>query len=243
MSDLTGLLLLKSDGKMENQGTGFILKIRRQTNSSCPCPLKHDEVTTEHAIVTVSTAYHVFKRSEKNYQITYDQANEIWKSCQRELKLGYNDINRSEDQLLIKFITHDTDTIGRLEGSLSKYQSGLVEAYELSKIYKNDDLVIIVGHPHIWAKRISIGVLADHEGDPKKKVLKEIRGHQTWCQYTYNAVTCNGSSGSPVFKWGQPISGVGFWFGHPHNHSKGIYDYDDCATSFGESTIGVENIV
>ncbi|KAK0068978.1 acidic repeat-containing protein-like isoform X2 [Biomphalaria pfeifferi] len=109
-------------------------------------------------------------------------------------------------------------------------------------MYKDVNLVVIFGHPHQWAKRMSVGKTRDFISAPKRKILKEVRSNQIWSLYSYGNATCEGSSGSPIFIWGQPISGLGYWFGHPHNHSGNQIDEDE-GVYIGKSTIGVEHIV
>ncbi|KAK0043887.1 acidic repeat-containing protein-like isoform X2 [Biomphalaria pfeifferi] len=266
MSKLTGLLLIMSENESETySGTGFILKLRRQTNCPCPCPDQqgHNGDHQEHAIVTVSTAYHVFNKENKNSKRRYEKINEIWSKYKTELKLCYGkgeatldqiqqstrfptlyghkliemdkDLDYDCDWCAVECVTHDTTLIKRLERTLSRYQSGLKKLYHLSLMnYKDVDMVVIVGYPHNWSLRFSFG----NTECPNKEELKVIRSNQLWCRYYYDNLTCKGSSGSPIFKWGQPTSGFGYWFGHSHNHAEGYPEEKG-----GKSTIGVENIV
>ncbi|KAH9525832.1 hypothetical protein Btru_002497 [Bulinus truncatus] len=268
MSDLTCLLILKSNKRVKYCGAGFVLKIKMKTDSQCPCPRQHEHVQTDHAIVTVSTAYHVFNTMEGR-QVTYEKAYEIWGKYKQEVYLDYNgpdrqlqdflncedlptlyghrlietdkDLDLDSDWCAAEFVTHHPSVIDRLVGTVSEYQSELAKLYKMSLDYGDLGLVVIIGHSHCWAKRISVGRTWEFETGKHKEVLKEIRDHQTWCRYYYDALTCPGSSGSPIFKWGQPISGFGYWFGHPHNHCEG--DSDEDGTPLGRSTIGVEHKV
>ncbi|XP_055862275.1 uncharacterized protein LOC129922062 [Biomphalaria glabrata] len=267
MSDLTGLILIMSQNHVKHYGTGFIVKIRRQINGQCPCPDQesHNELCTEHAIVTVSTAYHIFSGENETDVRRYKEIDGIWNEYKTQLKLYYNgdedksleeikectkfptlyghkliemdkDLDYDCDWCAIECVTHDTKLIKKLEGTLSQYQSGLKELYNLSLTkYTDVDMVVIIGHPHNWSLRFSFG----NTVCPNKEELKVIRSNQLWCRYYYDNLTCKGSSGSPIFKWGQSMSGFGYWFGHSHNHSEGNNEDE----KGGKSTIGVENIV
>ncbi|KAI8739292.1 acidic repeat-containing protein isoform X2 [Biomphalaria glabrata] len=260
MSDLTGcLLIMTRDGEtVKNTGTGFVVKIRKE---DCHCPDQQgpSEGQTRHAIVTISTAYHVFKEGDQMPNPRYAQVSQAWGSYKAAFILDYNgeskktmELNNSSfpklygyrlieldkepdldcDWCAIECLTHESDLVESLEGKLSKYQAGLAELYQKSlTVYKDVNLLVIIGHPHNWSKRISIG-----KTTTAKEELRVVRSNQIWCRYYYDSLTCKGSSGAPIFKWGQPISGFGHWFGHPHNHV-GKFGLG------GKSTIGVENII
>ncbi|KAK6967438.1 hypothetical protein BgiMline_027254 [Biomphalaria glabrata] len=140
--------------------------------------------------------------------------------------------------------------VDTLEAYLEDYKTKQKEIYDLVKNnkIKNDNLVIIVGHPHGLPKQVSVGRhFQDLKDEPKK-----VRNSQLWCRYYYDAPTCASNSGSPVFIPGQPIAGFGFWFGHQHNHKRNvskkrfptIYEIAKTVNSdlkyLGMSSIGVE---
>ncbi|KAK0043880.1 acidic repeat-containing protein-like isoform X2 [Biomphalaria pfeifferi] len=154
------------------------------------------------------------------------------------------DLEFENDWCAFECVVDDSELIGKLENLVNDYQKLMAELYKKSqeRMYKDVNLVVIFGHPHQWAKRMSVGKTRDFASAPKRKILKEVRSNQIWCRYSYDNATCKGSSGSPIFIWGQPISGLGYWFGHPHNHSGNQLDKDE-GVYIGKSTIGVEHIV
>ncbi|KAK0066841.1 hypothetical protein Bpfe_003577 [Biomphalaria pfeifferi] len=79
-----------------------------------------------------------------------------------------------------------------------------------TKKYKSNRLVVIVSHPHCGAKKISIGHL---EGKNEIE-LNNQKGYQLF----YDTPTCKGSSGAPVYLYGQN------WFRVEYVHSGGTKD-------------------
>uniref|UniRef100_A0A2C9JU32 Peptidase S1 domain-containing protein n=1 Tax=Biomphalaria glabrata TaxID=6526 RepID=A0A2C9JU32_BIOGL len=154
------------------------------------------------------------------------------------------DLEFENDWCAFECVVDDPELIEKLENLVKKYQKLMAELYKKSQeqMYRDVNLVVIFGHPHQWAKRMSVGKTRDFASAPKRKILKEVRSNQIWCRYSYDNATCKGSSGSPIFIWGQPISGLGYWFGHPHNHSGNQIDEYE-GVYIGKSTIGVEHIV
>ncbi|KAI8739284.1 acidic repeat-containing protein isoform X2 [Biomphalaria glabrata] len=154
------------------------------------------------------------------------------------------DLEFENDWCAFECVVDDPELIEKLENLVKKYQKLMAELYKKSQeqMYRDVNLVVIFGHPHQWAKRMSVGKTRDFASAPKRKILKEVRSNQIWCRYSYDHATCKGSSGSPIFIWGQPISGLGYWFGHPHNHSGNQIDEYE-GVYIGKSTIGVEHIV
>lgn len=305
MSGLTGLLQILDKEDPYGPfyyGTGFIVRLKKYGD---------EESDDFYAIVTVSTAYHIFNDDERPDIPSYKKVNEIWSRFTIKFKLDYNqelnssEINRDREGIgsdksgdssgsdapglvaddtvsessssdseidkkdtLITFygsqlletdkdldyksdwcafeckITN-TSHIRIVEKRLSSYQSCMSQLYRKSKLHEDINLVVIIGHPHMKPKRISIGQHRKFKKSPEMEISKEVRSHQIWCRYSYDNVACNGISGAPVFIWGQPISGFGYWFGHPHNHSETTDDEDDDhqKVCVGKSTIGTENIV
>uniref|UniRef100_A0A2C9L362 Peptidase S1 domain-containing protein n=1 Tax=Biomphalaria glabrata TaxID=6526 RepID=A0A2C9L362_BIOGL len=289
MSDLTGIILLKkkSVDKLlwKYYGTGFIAKIERRTHF----PKEREPRNDQYAVVTISTAYHIFNEYEEG-TTSFDAIDEIWNdmdtyfipnytnddgsnasSVQNNVsdndstssdgtELGHLDYSKAligdrlietdkdlefeNDWCAFECVVDDPELIEKLETLVKDYQNLMSELYKKSQeqMYKDVNLVVIFGHPHQLAKRMSVGKTRDFASAPKRKILKEVRSNQIWCRYSYDNATCVGSSGSPIFIWGQPVSGLGYWFGHPHNHSG--YQPDEVEDVYiGKSTIGVEHIV
>ncbi|KAH9525851.1 hypothetical protein Btru_002561 [Bulinus truncatus] len=242
MGELTGMIQISKRGhKGFFPGTCFLQRIRTKQSG-------------QRAILTFTTVYHIFGyKGDSTYELTQELSENNTK-----VRLFYDDYG-TEDQhcVLDGFRLLETDKevdiqndwcaieceidnlnlIEKLEGLLKCFQEKQKEVYEMSqrpefKNHLDKKIVIIVGHPHGEPKQVSEGYWIE------KKIAKEVRNGQRWCKYIYEAPTCPGNSGSPVFIFGQHISGFGYWFGHSHNHKCGV-DYTD-VTCTGESSIGVE---
>ncbi|KAK0047528.1 acidic repeat-containing protein-like isoform X2 [Biomphalaria pfeifferi] len=254
MSALTGQIIVERDGRRV-VGSGFIHKIRRGTPTYCPCHVCLEKQETKkqvYGILTVTTVIHNFVKKlaeaiktrvfsenwdSKNTKVRlfYDEENEENKTFIYSYKLLETDkeIDIQSDWCSVECVTHDMKLVQELEAKLDKYMELQGEIYRKSKELSLNDLVIIIGHPHGGPKMISVGKNISIE------VLKEVRSYQKWCRYEYDNMTCHGSSGSPVFILGQPLCGFGYWFGHPHNHSKGLHE----KAKGGCSSVGVEDVV
>ncbi|KAK0047525.1 acidic repeat-containing protein-like isoform X2 [Biomphalaria pfeifferi] len=233
MAKLTGLIYTSGGG-----GTCFLQKIRRLVDEAGN--------STGRAVFTFTTAYHVFGAEDKllldwiTYKtkviLFYDERIEDFfneKKCPRLKECRLLDTDKEEgienDWCAIEcevdcskvFVTNNQEKnlVDTLESCLQIYKTQQKEIYELltnNTIRKN--LVIIVGHPHYRPKQVSVGRHYPSLKDEPKKV----RSGQLWCRYYYDAPTCIGNSGSPVFIPGQPIAGFGYWFGHQHNHKRNV---------------------
>ncbi|XP_055862107.1 uncharacterized protein LOC106074523 isoform X2 [Biomphalaria glabrata] len=257
MTSLTGMILVKQDDGTST-GSGFIHKIRRVSYGSCPCHicLQNKEVKKKvYAILTVTTVLHNF---DENWDVALESGvfSENWEPKNTTVRLfydsndeaheifiyGYNlletdkEINIHSDWCSVECVTHDMKLVQELETKLNKYMELQGEIYRKSKELSLNDLVIIVGHPHGGPKMISVG------SPTKVEILKEVRNYQKWCRYEYDNITCHGNSGSQIFILGQPLCGFGYWFGHPHNHSK-CFKVGSKEIKGGCSSVGVEHAV
>ncbi|KAK0043884.1 acidic repeat-containing protein-like isoform X2 [Biomphalaria pfeifferi] len=265
MGNLTGLLTVKKNNISAPTdripGTCFLQGIRRRKTTE-------KGLKVQYAIFTFTTVYHLFAENVNDRYVV----NKNWKTLDPKVVLFYTP-NKSKDSRQMKItemleadkdyyvkndwcaITcecYDVKLIADLENDLAEYQSLQQNLYLMSKepAYQDIKLVIIVGHPHGGEKQVSIG---RHFPD-LKETLKDVRSGQRWCRYYYDAPTCPGNSGSPVFIFGQPVTGFGYWFGHPHNHAKEASSIkkimEKCKTKpkkdpecIGMTSIGVEMIV
>ncbi|KAI8739356.1 acidic repeat-containing protein isoform X2 [Biomphalaria glabrata] len=256
MSALTGMIVVKKqEGTIT--GSGFIHKIRKVSGSDCPCHtclLNTEPKKQVYAILTVTTVLHTF---DKKWDVALESGvfSENWEPKNTTVRLFYDtddeaqetfiygyklletdkEINIHSDWCSVECVTHDMDLVQKLETQLEKYMELQGEIYRKSKELSLNDLVIIIGHPHGGPKMISVGKHKQF----RVEILKEVRNYQQWCRYKYDNMTCPGNSGSPIFILGQPLCGFGYWFGHPHNHSKGLHE----KAKGGCSSVGVEHVV
>ncbi|KAK6967379.1 hypothetical protein BgiMline_027194 [Biomphalaria glabrata] len=232
-------------------GSGFIQRLRKETFTLCPCrecgQKNVIQRSKEWYKLTITTASPVFKHfnpktnTDARAELFYD--NESSPVSKVDIQsLEAEDLNGDDNDWGVCFgVTHDQALATRLTDSIVSYEKLQGQVY---RRYKNqectdDKLVVVVGHPHGGPKVVTIG--QRHQRIP----VKSIKNGQLLCRYAYDAVTCPGSSGSPVYILGQPISGFGYWFGHPHNHVKGIVsnrseESNESEANVSFSTTGME---
>ncbi|KAH9490952.1 hypothetical protein Btru_032335 [Bulinus truncatus] len=226
MGKLTVIIKVKQNNNSAT-GTGFIQKI---TN--------YDK---ELLLLTVTTVNHVIKdytlvsdiqlemRSERHETLFEAKGFKVSKSEQED---------GDKDWCAVEFKIKSTDEVNKLElkqtlNRLAEIQQKLYNDYK----DKKNEIVIIVGHPHGGPKCVSFGKVFK-----EPETLGVMRSSQRWCRYKYTAMTCPGSSGSPIFILGQPICGFGYWFGHPHNHSRYLKYDESTKQNISESSVGVDHI-
>ncbi|KAK6967432.1 hypothetical protein BgiMline_027248 [Biomphalaria glabrata] len=214
-------------------GTGFIPRVRRQWDKTEP---------KEYGVITVSTVHHVISPdSAKGKTIDYEKATikinfdsvdaEVKRATGFKILESDKDIN-TYDWCSFECTTDNLELIDTLSKHISSLEEEQKNAYEFYKasqkapktsdVHKDSseqtshsaDFVAVISHPHGGPKKGSFG-----RTRATKEILKQVRDQQEWCCYFHDALTCAGSSGSPVFILGQPLCGYGYWFGHPHNHS------------------------
>lgn len=241
MIHLTGMIFKDLPNDEIQFGSGFVQRIRKK-KGHCPCGANAHHEDEEFAILTITTVNHVVSSKEVVQYATFIlDFNDEDKPLEDRVKLRGlrlldtdRDVSDKMDWCAVEFVTCNMGVVRNLEENLNTYERLQNVLYNRHKDDANK-LVVIVGHPHGGPKKVSFGEIS---GDAVKETLKEIRDRQNWCRYNYNnVITCDGSSGSPIFIPGQPICGFGYWFGHPHNHAKALE-----RTFLGsKSSIGVDH--
>ncbi|KAH9525830.1 hypothetical protein Btru_002494 [Bulinus truncatus] len=241
MQLLTVHIIVDTERGTVIDGSGFVQRVDIKSGQSCPvdnCRLRNSEHEWG-----VATVYHVVGTDidAKNsivsffYDFDYDKISRNRRKLKKVkvakgVKLVQNDRDEGEfDWACFHCVSHNTNLLKSLKTYLNIYKSLQGKLYQIYKTIPPPKLVIIVSHPHGGPKKVSYGHL-----DRRKEIMKLVRSNQDWGRYYYTAVTCPGSSGAPIFISGQPISGFGYWFGHPHNH--GGSDKE-----FGYSSVGVDH--
>lgn len=188
-----------SDYRGTNQlrvGTGFIWLVGDPEYKPCPCKRCGGKERKIHYKFNVLTAQHVVFNTEeaKNtdvdlfYDDTASQQDGRMK-CVRALEVV--DTFPDNDLCYIRCVTCDEQLGKRIKSDCKSFISGywlpsdnLRDLSFLQSSRRNNDLVLVVSHPHAQPKQVSVGDL-------------RYRGQNLLRQYT--APTCPGSSGAPVF--------------------------------------------
>lgn len=125
-------------------------------------------------------------------------------------------ISHEDDQCEFYAVTHNIDLRNKVITDIIDYHEQnkfVVEkiknrSRQFARERRNAEvLAIIISHPHVLAKRISIGKVEDvqEKDGPKENTSKT--------QYLYDTLTCAGSSGGPVYIVGREK----VWTNHPHS--------------------------
>ena len=203
-------------------GTGSIHHVYK-TVSGEPCPSDkcNGEITQKFWRFQVLTAAHVVYNTEEakstKVDLFYDDD-----SCRFDGRmvtvtgLRVVKIDHDEDNCYMECVTHDDALVERIKSLRTSSDSELNESGSLD-LSSPDFLppcdrgrrpILIVSHPHGQPKKITLGRGRDEElpilivshphGQPKKITLGQGRdGEHPFVEY--NAATCPGSSGAPVF--------------------------------------------
>lgn len=221
-------------------GTGFVHKVDKRQPGQCPCPeCKNLGTSKPWGKVTVSTALHVIREESlatmSECHLFYDREeqrdsnnnnnNQVFQTLYG-LQLLCPD--KKGDWCMLECATHDLAFLEKLDSWKEQYW---MHGKSLQDSYRDSqkDYAIIVSHPHGKAKTVSIGKWVG------RRIEKYVRDEQDWCGYSYDTLTCPGSSGALVYILGHWNDGFAFWFGHPPHHSEGSADKPSC------STVGVES--
>ncbi|KAH9525827.1 hypothetical protein Btru_002489 [Bulinus truncatus] len=241
-------------------GTGFIQRIKRQSGKLCPCSdceKREDKDRFKSWFkLSITTVRSVFKRFDfmgvpyAKEELFYDNES----SCDRNQTQCVEIVSREilgdecedgvkidgiDDDWRVCFgVAHGGELIDDLVKCLDDYEKQQEAAHRWYKTGSGGSkLAVIVGHPHGGPKMVTVGQ------EPRRIDIRNIRSSQVLCRYAYDAVTCPGSGGSPVYVCGQPICGFGYWFGHPHNHARGYTQRSgDVIRQYNFSSVGVDHL-
>ncbi|XP_059143857.1 uncharacterized protein LOC131931171 [Physella acuta] len=191
-------------------GSGRIWRVYRFNNRrdlSCNCPKCENSTSPskDFADITIITVPHVvFDDSEAKHAkclINFDGQ----KSPSVTLEIGrLNCIDVERDLCLLTFVTCDVALIDRLYDKWSRFDKLCVKINKVIKTQADksdkktpatfsrkfaDDqqLTVIVSHPHGCPKQVSVGHSTNKDEN------------EEWTRYTYTTATCPGSSGAPVY--------------------------------------------
>ena len=185
--------------KIPRMGTGFISIVSDPVSDKpCPCDKCNGEITQKFWRFEVRTAAHVVYNTEEakstRVDLFYDDD-----SCKFDGRMGtltvleVERINRDDDICYMECVTHDealAESIKSLRTSLDNEKPKPVNLHlpSLNSLlsYGGGGIsTLIVSHPHGQPKKITLG-----------------QGRDEGISFVvYNAATCPGSSGAPVFKF------------------------------------------
>ncbi|CAL1527939.1 unnamed protein product [Lymnaea stagnalis] len=124
-----------------------------------------------------------------------------------------------EDRCNVLFCTHDAALANRLAKCVADYKS-ITESVvqEFSGVPEDEKrLTIIVSHPHGYPKRVTFGAWQHKDKDKNG-----------FTQYTYDADTCKGTSGAPVYVLDRKKLP---FCNHPHSAAQDLFNY--CGGGYG----------
>ncbi|KAK6964366.1 hypothetical protein BgiMline_031589 [Biomphalaria glabrata] len=185
---------------VSSSGSGRVADVRKLDKESfrCPCKECSNDIGRQNWMILVFTATHVIYNTEeaenavcvaffdkRNTGIRFPLVETQWR-------------NETGDLCLLAGVTCNPYLKTRLWDSILKFNASWKEIEkrcEESKEKRKKKLVVIVSHPHGAHKQISVSSV-------KEERIKHIN-NDTGCFYSYKASTCQGSSGAPVYIYGQ----------------------------------------
>ncbi|CAL1533083.1 unnamed protein product, partial [Lymnaea stagnalis] len=184
----------------ECKGTGNIVSsVMKRKKDSMHCPLLECEVCKEHpgsqwGEITVDTAAHVVCDDHEVKRticvLDYNDENAIVKILQGVRK---NKISEVNDTCKFMCVTHDTKLVGELRKKIKSLQKIHEQLYKKYVTLTQNNLVILVSHPHGCQKHVTFGQYT------RKYVSKRLRSKTYYTKYKYNLPSCPGSSGAPIY--------------------------------------------
>ncbi|KAK6964365.1 hypothetical protein BgiMline_031588 [Biomphalaria glabrata] len=209
---------------VSSYGSGRIADVYQDAkeNITCSCKKCSSSDSPENWIIWIFTATHVVydTHEAKNSvcRLFFDTADTECKSNFTEIgiiKKLWN--NETGDLCLLAGATCDTNLALQIQNAIKKLNESWQYIHENPvKKRRKKTLVIVVSHPHGGPKQISSGYL-------RKRNAKDLEDDEGFF-FTYTARTCQGSSGAPVYVYGQN------WFVEEIMHS-------GCNNNFNYSTV------
>ncbi|KAK3779975.1 hypothetical protein RRG08_042142 [Elysia crispata] len=200
-----------------HMGTGFISHVYKPVSDKlCPCDKCNGEITKKFWRFRVRTAAHVVYNTEEakstRADLFYDDD-----SCKFDGRmvtltgLEVERISHDQDVCYMECVTHD-DALGeRIESLMPSLDSGLTKRLDrdllsldfLPPFDEGRHPTLIISHPH---------------GQPKKITWGQWRVGK-FRHVEYNAPTCPGSAGAPVFRFNRDTRNRRFVLLSPLVHS------------------------
>ncbi|GFO08392.1 hypothetical protein PoB_003489700 [Plakobranchus ocellatus] len=199
-------------------GTGFIQYMYRddtRSNKTCPCPecIRSGNPKKEYYKIKVRTATHVVFNKEESLgtyvELYFDgfEGSHVKRLYGESVAFGAI----QGDWCDIRCVSHDIKLCEHIKEVWGQWR--WLETKINSKYQHEDEegrrLVVVVSHPHGCHKQVSIGHWLE------RYVVDHCRGWEN-CVYTYDAPTCPGSSGAPIWILGK-MKWAGFFGRHPHS--------------------------
>ncbi|RUS74882.1 hypothetical protein EGW08_017347 [Elysia chlorotica] len=199
--------------EVPHSGTAYVYRVTRG-KGRCPCPdvKGHEDAKKRWWKVNLQTACHVVFNTEEAKRSTvdlfYDDKTSIEDGRTRTLYgLEVSEQNQAGDRCELICVTHEKELVLELRGLIDQSRN-LFNTICRKTFRTSTNLCVVVSHPHGQHKHITVG---------------KIRGRSKMCgigrrNFSYDADTCRGSSGAPIF---MPL---GNWIIQspwmaPHSHS------------------------
>ncbi|XP_059159429.1 uncharacterized protein LOC131943362 [Physella acuta] len=184
-------------GKSVNmKGSGKVCKVTKfseKDNRTCECRSCKNSTEPKKiwGVINIFTATHVVHDdSEVKSSVCtfdFDREGSVVVELQAEALVR---ASAEKDWCRLSCVTHDVEMLQKLEHALEKFDECCQKVQDIFQpITDEDNLTVIVSHPHGIPKRVSIG-------EWKVKVRDERCGDHT---YSYTTPTCGGSSGAYVY--------------------------------------------
>ncbi|CAG5117570.1 unnamed protein product, partial [Candidula unifasciata] len=197
-------------------GSGWVARVDTYSNGKlCSCRECKNSPTAckQWGRVEIFTVTHVvydeFEAQHTICHLNYDCDSADLGQLPALSEVGAIQSDFHEDLTHLLCFTHDMELLDKLQNSLDIYrklQPLVMDKYS-DDSESEEDLTVVVSHPHGCSKHVTVGELREYH-------FKDDEGDLG--QYKYTTPTCQGSSGGPVF-----ILGRGVWYDeHPHSGTK-----------------------
>ena len=239
----------KRGSSFPHSGTGQIYRVDSEINEPCPCDKCNGQEVRKFWRFRVQTAQHVVYDTEEAKKTRLDLFYDDERSHQdgKVVSVPALRVVRSDtedDQCLMECVTHD-EKIGEMVESLHRRWVSLTEAIQSrsTPFYFNtsslsdrpremstrerQSYTLIISHPHGQAKKITLGKLREWKG----------LGVQD-----YQAATCPGSSGAPVFDVYTEVDDAGLRHWSLDHYNVYCYIHSGTRTQTQTSSVSTDQI-